>query len=603
MIAVSAHSGNRSPLARRLRKLEAAFLHPFRWKIAVALAAMLLQSLLLLPIPWLQGLVIDRLISNPAGVGRETRESLALLIILTTAASIGCLAGRVGLSWLSGGLMNHVSLQFVRSLTDSLHRKLQRLPLAYFDGQETGQLMARLTNDVGTLLIFLSASSLQLIADLVLAVGIAGGLLCISWPLALISFLALPVFFWNNRRFAFRIWSLSHDVQEKTASLYALLSERISAIRAVRAFGAQQRELAEFESRLNDQTAQSRATLSTSAFQNFSAAAISGLATALLVCLAALLVQRQAVTTGQAVVFVAYLGMLYQPLVRLSHFCGGIAATLAAVDRITEVLDEAEPHISRLRHSVSRVRGELRMRNVSFRYQGDQPNVLEDINLHVEPGMTVGVWGTSGSGKSTLLSLLPRLYELRENHGEILLDGRDTRSLPSAYLRRHVLLVPQQARLFEGTIRYNLTYAAPGHDEALIRRVLSTVDLQDYIDSLSQGIETWVGERGVSLSGGQRQRLALARGLLCKPPVLLLDDCTSALDARTEALVLRQIAKFRPQQTRLIVSHKLESLVAADWLIVMEHGRIVSQGPPPEVVKYLPGLAPAPPTNLARALA
>jgi ABC-type bacteriocin/lantibiotic exporter with double-glycine peptidase domain len=152
--------------------------------------------------------------------------------------------------------------------------------------------------------------------------------------------------------------------------------------------------------------------------------------------------------------------------------------------------------------------------------------------------------------------------------------------LDSGELRRSVMLVPQQARLFEGTLRFNLTYAARDADEATIRRVLEAADLADYVDSLPEGLETWVGERGASLSGGQRQRLALARGMLVRPPVLLLDDCTSALDAQTEARVRRQIAEFCPHQTRVIVSHKQEALSEADWLIVLDRGRIVRQGDP-----------------------
>src|SRR5437763_1604727 len=186
MIAMADPCSNRAlPLASRLMKLEANFLRPFRLSIAFALVLVWAQSLLLLPLPWLQGRVIDQLRISP--IEQRNHSRLAQEIIVVCAISIACLLSRMALSWLSGGIMNRVSLEFVRTLTDSLHRKLQRLPLAYFDKQETGQLMARLTNDVGTLLIFLSASSLQLMADLVLALGIIIGLVVLSWPLAVVS--------------------------------------------------------------------------------------------------------------------------------------------------------------------------------------------------------------------------------------------------------------------------------------------------------------------------------------------------------------------------------------------------------------------------------
>ncbi len=578
MIAAAPSNSKYSSLACRLAKLEAAFLRPYRGQIAIALIAMLLQSLLLLPLPMLQGWVIDRLVE----LGGRTSQGISLVSFFTFAAAIplACVLGRLALSWFSSGQMNHASLQFVRALTDSLHRKLQRLPLAYFDRQETGQLMARLTNDVGTLLIFLSASSLQLAADLVLALGIIVGLLLLAWPLALMSFAALPIFFWNHRRFAKRVWHLSHEVQAQTAGLYAVLSERISAIRTIRCFGAEARELHEFSDQLDRQTERGKQNLDATSLQSLAAVLIGGLATALLVCLAAVLVERGSITTGQAVAFVAYLGLLYQPLVRLTQFYGGITATLAAVDRITELLDEPEPPIVHHERLPKRIRGELRLQNVSFAYRSDGPLVLEGVNLRVEPGMTVGIYGPSGSGKSTLLSLVPRLYDLPADGGRILLDGRDITSIHSGDLRRACVLVPQQARLFEGTIRFNLTYANRDADESLIRRALEAVDLAELIDTMPQGLETWVGERGASLSGGQRQRLALARGLITRPPVLLLDDCTSALDAQTEAYVRRQIVDFHPQQTRLVVSHKLEALWATDWLVMLDHGQITRQGDP-----------------------
>src|SRR4051812_7843478 len=210
-------SNSPRPLGRRLAKLEAAFLRPHRALVFTALVAMLLQSLALLPLPYLQGWVIDRLLASDNPSAPTAAVPIGALLAAAAAIPLVCLLARLALGWLSSGIMNRVSLEFVRALTDSLHRKLQRLSLAYFDKQETGQLMARLTNDVGTLLIFLSASSLQLVADLVLALGIFVGLLLLSWPLALVSYIALPLFFWNHRRCASKIWDLSRGVQEQTA--------------------------------------------------------------------------------------------------------------------------------------------------------------------------------------------------------------------------------------------------------------------------------------------------------------------------------------------------------------------------------------------------
>ncbi|HEX5103084.1 MAG TPA: ABC transporter ATP-binding protein, partial [Pirellulaceae bacterium] len=275
---------------------------------------------------------------------------------------------------------------------------------------------------------------------------------------------------------------------------------------------------------------------------------------------------------------------------------GGIAATLAAVDRIVEVLDEAEPPPAPPRRRPRRIRGQLQLRNVSFAYAGG-PLVLDRVNLRVESGATVGILGASGAGKSTLLSLIPRLYDVPPG-SRISLDRCDIRAFAAAALRRNVLLVPQQARLFEGTLRQNLTYAAPRADERLIWRTLEAVDLAGLVQSLPDGLDTWVGERGASLSGGQRQRVALARALIVRPPVLLLDDCTSALDPQTDALVRRRIAELRPDQTRLVVSHRPQSLEGADWIVELRGGRIVRQGTPEEMLSdhflHVPSLCTLP---------
>ena len=568
------HNSGPQAGTNRFVRLEAEYLRPHRRAIGVALGALVLQSLFVLPLPWLQGVVIDRL---------GNTSDATWLIAAAAAIPLVCLVGRMLLGWFSSSLMSRVSLEFVRALTDGLHQKLQRLPLAYFDRQETGQLMARLTSDVGTLLIFLSGSSLQLVADLVLAVGIVGVLAWISWPLAIVSVAAAPLLLLSHRQHSGRIGALARSVQQQNAAVYALLSERISGIRTVRACGAEQRELLALEEQLAEQTSRGRQSLNAISLQGLSAMLIGSVAGGLVVCLAAALVQRQWITLGEAVAFIAYLALLYQPLVRLAQFYGGISATLAAVERISEVLEEPEPPLARQR-GAGRVRGEIQLRKVSFRYRVEGPDVLERIHLRIEPGMTVGIMGDSGAGKSTLLALLPRLYDLPAGGGRILLDGDDIRGLRVSELRKNVVLVPQQARLFEGTLRFNLTYAQRDADERLMWRTLDAVALADLVESLPQGLDTWVGERGASLSGGQRQRLALARALIARPPVLLLDDCTSALDAETEARVRERIASLRPGQTRVIVSHKPQSFLSADWLVVLAQGRIVRQGRPHRIL-------------------
>ena len=250
-----------------------------------------------------------------------------------------------------------------------------------------------------------------------------------------------------------------------------------------------------------------------------------------------------------------------------------------AVDRIVEVLDEPETIRNRPgARRLSQPRGGLEYREVSFAYQPGGRTVLDHIDLHIEPGTTLGILGASGSGKSTLLALAPRIYDPDPGQGSVLVDGRDVRELALEDLRRNVALVPQRTVLFEGTIRTNLIYGAPGASPLELRRALRTAVLDDLVEGMPLGLETPVGERGYTLSGGQRQRLALARALLARPVVLLLDDCTSALDAQTEAWLQANLRAARDGRTCVVVSNKVSSVRGADRIIVLGDGRIAEQG-------------------------
>jgi ABC-type multidrug transport system fused ATPase/permease subunit len=272
--------------------------------------------------------------------------------------------------------------------------------------------------------------------------------------------------------------------------------------------------------------------------------------------------------------------------VRLTQFQATALATQISVERLYEIFDEPEP-VGDREHAVAIIhpRGVLEYRAVSFAYSPEAPKVLDCVTLRIESGMRLGVFGKSGAGKSTLLALAPRLYDVPDGidsggkaWGAVCFDGQDVRNLKLADLRRAVALVPQQALLFEGTIRKNLLYASPQATERQMHEALLIADLAETIALLPSGMETLVGERGYSLSGGQRQRLALARALLAAPAVLLLDDCTSALDAETEARIQLALEHHLPDCTFMIVSHKVASVCRADLIVVLDSGRVIERG-------------------------
>ncbi len=543
---------------------------------------MIVQSVLLLPIPLVQGWIVDQLtplVTGMTAAGSESLHELRLTIFLAVALCLACYLARLGLAWKVASTMTTASLEVVRALTDALHRKLQRLPLAYFEREQTGRVMARITSDVGSLMIFLNSGSLQLVSDLVLALAIACVLVYLHWQLALVTFLVAPLYVFNHRSFAAVIHDVSARVRAQTAGVYALLSERVSAIRVVRSFAQEDAEVAQLDARIDAHCELFWRALRACGWQGALAAAISGLGTVAVLWYGAVLGLDGRLTAGELLVFFSLIALFYNPIVRLTQFYGGAAATLVAVERMMEVLEEQEtvtdmPGAVPIRDP----RGALEFRDVSFRHEAAGPWVLERISLKIQPGMKVGILGASGSGKSALLALAPRLYEVPLGQGMVLFDGRPVQDWQLADLRRTVALVPQQAHLFNGTLRSNLTYACPGASAKAIQRALEIADLAHFIERLPLGLDTPVGEQGFTLSGGQRQRLALARALLADSAVLLLDDCTSALDAATEARIQAALLEALPGRTCVIVSHKVSSVQHADLIVVLEQGRIVEQG-------------------------
>jgi ABC-type multidrug transport system fused ATPase/permease subunit len=547
-----------------------------------------------LPIPLLQGWVLDKLVAlagaaGGAGVGSgtgaavPTKAGVAWAIGLALCGTIALHLARSTLSWWTAALMGRISQETVVNIRGALHRKLMRLPMAYFDAQQTGRLMARVTSDVGSILMFLRGGLVQLLSDLILAVAIAVLLCWLQWRLAAVALVTVPLYALNQRFFFARLRRLSDEIRAQIASLYALLSERVSAVRVVRSFAKEEAELAALDERIDTHRALSWQNTRAAAALGALATLISGLGTVFVISYGVVLVGRGTISVGALLAFYALVGQLYAPIVRLTQFQATALATQVSVERLYEIFDEPEPVSDRDgARPIEHPQGALEFRDVHFAF-GQAPGplahkVLRGVNLRIEPGMRVGILGPSGAGKTTLLALAPRLYDIPEAWGAVLFDGHDVRDWKLADLRRAIALVPQQAVLFEGTIGSNLVYANPGAAPALVRQALEIADFAATVDALPQGLDTPVGERGVSLSGGQRQRLALARAIVAEPTVLLLDDCTSALDAETEARIQQALDRHLPGRTCVIVSHKVSSVRRCDLIVVLENGQIIEQG-------------------------
>lgn len=548
------HEGSAPLSSNPFAKIESLFLRPHRPALVLALGCLLIQSLLVLPIPLIQGRLLDELAADLSNWRRPFFAALGL--------TLGCLSGRFLASRGAAAIMNRVVLEVVRELTTALHRKVQSLPLAYLDRHDKGGIISRLTSDVGTLMIVLNSGTLQLVGDLVLAVGIAGVLVAKNGKLALAALAVVPLAALGTVAFRKPLARQSHAARERFGATFSYLAERLPQLRLIRAFNQERAERNRFENYLKPQTEACRQTLRTAAIQMAAAAAAAGIGSALVLLVGVGQIDSRQTTAGELLAFYSLAGLLYVPIVRLAQFQGGLAATREALIRMLEILDEPIPAAAQ---ESPANRAAIELTGVTFRYRADSRVVLRDITLRVPVGQSLGVAGPSGSGKTTLLALLANLYRAE--------SGR-------ADTPCRVALAPQRPILFEGTIRSNLVYAAPEASEAQLWQALDVVLLGDHVRSRPDGLDSPLGPGGAGLSGGQRQRLSLARALVAEPDVLLLDDCTSALDPETEARVWKNLETCLPNATRIVASSRMSLLQSLDRIVTLEGGRIVNDPPP-----------------------
>jgi ATP-binding cassette, subfamily B, multidrug efflux pump len=476
-------------------------------------------------------------------------------------------------------LLNSGSRRVETDLRDHLYRHLQRMSAEFYDRYPTGDVMARTTNDLLAVRMVAGPALMYLVDTTIRALLIAPAMVAISARLtlfALLPLLGLPVAMISLGQ---RIHRRSQAIQEQFSELTSHAHENLSGVRVVRAYRQERAEIAGFRRLSEDYLA-----------RNLSLARVQGLFFPLLTLLGGLsalivlyaggrLVMASTVTVGEFIAFGVYLGLLVWPMIALGWAVNLVQRGAASMGRINQLFRErpaiAEPEAPQ---SLPAARGgrAVEFRDVWFAYPGarDRGSVLEAISFRVEAGRSLAIVGSTGSGKTTLADLLVRAYD--PDRGAVLIDGVDIRRLPLAELRRAVGFVPQETFLFSETLRENVLLGAP--DDGRLERVAEVAQLTEALPSLPAGFDTMLGERGINLSGGQKQRSAIARALAQDPPVFVLDDALSAVDAQTEAKILRALRGALTGRTSLIVSHRLAAVREADWILVLDRGRIVEEG-------------------------
>ncbi len=481
------------------------------------------------------------------------------------------------LNWFYTYSIAYVGQRIVFRIRLALHEKVQQLQMTFFDRQQTGRIMARIVDDVGLLQSEITTTfveTLRHVARILMGTAI---LFTIDVELALMAFVALPAYVVTYKVFQRPIANVFMRFREDYAEVSALLEERSKGIRLILSYARERREFRDFFRRLIGLYRLGVKQSVLSSGLGAVCSVVGGIAMGLIFYFGALQVRGGVMTVGELVYFSMSMGNLFSPLVALANVNATLQQMLVVISRVFEVLDEEV--IIRDREdakTLDKVRGRVSFRNVSFRYTEAGDYVLRDLNFVVRPGTSVAVVGPSGSGKSTLVSLLMRLYEPTE--GKIILDDYDIQDIKISSLRQHLSMVPQEPVLFSGTIADNILYGQAGTSPDQVMAAAKAAELHDFIMTLPEKYEAPVEERGTNLSGGQKQRLAFAMAVVTDPSILILDDTTSALDAKTEAKIQETLDHLMEGRTTFVITHRISTAMRADRILVLDNGRMAGWG-------------------------
>ena len=519
-------------------------------------------------------------LANPAVVryaidsGISGGSKSALLI--SAGLILALQAGRGVFAYIQTYLSDYLSQHVAFDLRNHLYSRIQSLSSSFHDTAQTGQLMSRATTDVESSRSFLSTGLLRLTLTFGQFLVVSLIMISLNWQLAILILVTMPFVSLISITTTQKLRPIAVAIQQQTGVYTAVLQESLAGIRVVKAFTAEEREYAKFRAANWAVREKSLEQNRISSFRQPMLQFSLELLNVAILAYGGSLVIGTNLTIGTLFAFTQYRMLLAQPVRQVGNMLTGASRAAAAGERVFEVLDTTSEVIEKPdARALGNVEGHVRYEGVSFGYGKSLP-VVQDIDIEARPGETVALLGPIGSGKSSILSLLPRFYDARG--GRITIDGEDVRDLTLASLRANVGIVMQDVFLFNTTLRDNIAYGRPDASEEEIVAAAKTARIHDFVMSLPDGYDTWVGERGITLSGGQKQRVAIARTLLLDPKVLVLDDSTSSVDMETEYLIQQALAELLKSRTAFVIAHRIRTVRDADQILVLKEGRIVEWG-------------------------
>jgi ABC-type multidrug transport system fused ATPase/permease subunit len=559
---------------RTFRRL-LGFLRPYRRPLIGSLLLAWLAMGMTVLIPLLIGQSVD-------AIKDEHRDDILPLALALLGAGVLRLGLTVGRRLIAG----KVSLAVEFDLRQRFYEHLQRLELAFFDSQQTGQLMSRATVDLQSIRFFLGYGLIW-ISQSALTILFAATVMFVLDPLlALLALAPVPVLVATATRYSRRNRPAEQEVQQRVGELTAGAEESVSGIRIVKAFARERHVLARFRRAVDRVFEQSMFTTRLQAFYTPLMGFLPNIGVAVVLLVGGRQVIDGNLSLGDFSAFYIYMVMLSGPVRWLGMSLSMAQRAVASGNRMFEILDR-EPEMQSPPGALPLPAGggRVSLQRVTLRYDGSEP-ALTGVDLEVEPGRTVALVGPTASGKTSLVGLLARLYDPSE--GRVVIDGADIREVDLAALRSEIAFVADDSFLFSDTVANNIAYARPDATREQIEAAARRAQAHEFIARLPDGYETVVGERGLTLSGGQRQRVAIARALLAEPRILILDDATSSVDARTEAEIKAGLQEAMAGRTTFIVAHRLSTISLADEIVVLDHGRVVDRGTHDQLLERCP---------------
>jgi ATP-binding cassette, subfamily B, bacterial len=543
------------------------YARPYRPWLAVTLLFVILAPLTETAAIWIFKLLVDDVLV-PHDLGRLGPIALGYLGI-TLAGGVVEFGDKYLSTW--------IGERFLFGLRTSIFRHLQSLSLDFFDRRQLGDIVSRLTGDVGSIETFVLSGVADLLAYVLRIMFFTAALFYLQWQLALVALTVSPVVWVLARRFSLAVKAAAREKRRRAGSISAVAQESLAHVVLVQAYNRQADEAGRFA---RQALASMQAQLASARLKALFApmvdlAQMTG--TLLVVGIGAWYLAQGQLSLGGLLVFLAYLGKLYSPIRGLGSLANTAFAASASAERVIEVLDE-QPHVieSPQATPLVSVRGYVEFQAVSFTYPGAAQPALDGATFRVQPGEVLALVGASGAGKSTVARLLLRFYD--PTAGRVLLDGRDLRTTTLTSLREQVTLLLQETFIFDGSVRDNIAFGRPDATEAEIVEAARAADAHGFITSLADGYDACIGQQGRRLSGGQRQRIAIARALIRDAPVLILDEPTTGLDGRSSARIFAPLRRLMAGRTTILISHSIASVRAATSVLVLDGGRVVERG-------------------------